>query len=144
MASTQNGDLAQEEVVRIAFGGDISLGVQLHDGLASALGETIPRSQALARGRMISRAIPRSNRRQAATAQPHLVGRPVVTGGGAVLTSMSQPRAQQCVHDSVVWSLPGRCPSRPGAIAGGAARAALSGGAGEGVRVSEPWGDARR
>jgi len=61
-----------------------------------------------------------------------------------VLTSMSQSMARQCVHDSIVCSLPGRCPSRPGAIAGGAARAALSGGAGEGVRVSEPWGDARR
>ena len=65
---------------------------------------------------MISRAVPSSHRRQAATAQPHPVGRPVATGGGTVLTSMSQPMAQRCVHDPVPRSSLGRCPSRPGAI----------------------------
>jgi hypothetical protein len=65
---------------------------------------------------MISRAVPSSHRRPAATAQPHPVGRSVATGGGTVLTSMSQPRAQQCMHGPVPRSSPGRCPSRPGAI----------------------------
>ena len=65
---------------------------------------------------MISRAVPRCNRRQAVTAQPHPVGSPVATGGGTVLTTMSQPMAQRCVHDPVPGSSLGRCPSRPGAI----------------------------
>jgi hypothetical protein len=64
---------------------------------------------------MISIAIPRRNRRQAVTAQPHPVGRPVATGGGTVLTTTSQPWARRCVHDPVLRSLPGRCLSRPGA-----------------------------
>jgi hypothetical protein len=65
---------------------------------------------------MISRALPSSHRRQAATAQPHPVGRPVATGGGTVLTSMSQPRVQRCVHDPVPGSSRDRCLSRPGAV----------------------------
>jgi hypothetical protein len=40
----------------------------------------------------------------------------VTTGGGKVLTTMSQPMARRCMHDPVLGSLPGRCPSRPGAI----------------------------
>jgi hypothetical protein len=65
---------------------------------------------------MISRAVPRSDRRQAATAQPHPVGSPVATGGGTVLTTMSQLMAQRCAHDPTLRPLPGRCLSRPGAI----------------------------
>jgi hypothetical protein len=40
----------------------------------------------------------------------------VTTGGGTVLTTMGQPIAQRCVRDPVLGLLPGRCPSRPGAI----------------------------
>ena len=65
---------------------------------------------------MISRAVPRSHRRQAATAPLHAVGCPVATGGGTVLTSMSQPRAQRCVHDPVPGSSLDRFLSRPGEI----------------------------
>jgi hypothetical protein len=65
---------------------------------------------------MILRAVPRSKRRHAATAQPDLVGSPVATGGGTVLTTMSQPLVQRCLPDPVLGLLPGRCPSRPGAI----------------------------
>ena len=65
---------------------------------------------------MISRAVPSSHRRQAATAQPHPVGRPVATDGGTILTSMSQPRAQRCAHDPVPGSSLDRCLNRPGAI----------------------------
>ena len=80
--------------------------------LLLALGETIPGSRALAPGLMISRAVPRCDRRQAVTAQPHPVGSPVATGGGTVLTTMSHPMAQRCAHDLVLRSLPGRCPSQ--------------------------------
>jgi hypothetical protein len=65
---------------------------------------------------MIFRAVPRSNRRQAATAEPHPVGSPVATGGGRVLTTMSEPRAQRCVYELVPGSSLHRCLSRPGAI----------------------------
>jgi hypothetical protein len=54
--------------------------------------------------------------RPAVTAQPHQVGSPVATGGGTVLTSMSQSRGRRCVHDPVPGSSRDRCPSRPGAI----------------------------
>ena len=40
----------------------------------------------------------------------------MATGGGTVLTTMSQPQALRCVRDPIMRSLPGRCPSRPGAI----------------------------
>ena len=82
----------------------------------SALGETISGSRAPAPGLMISRAVPRCNRREAVTAQPHPVGSPVATVGGTVLTTMSQPVSQRCMHDPVPRSSPGLCPRRPGAI----------------------------
>ena len=62
------------------------------------------------------RSVPRSKRRQAASAQPHPVESPVATCGGTVPTSMSQPIVQRCVHDPVPGSSLDRCPSRPGAI----------------------------
>ena len=65
---------------------------------------------------MISRAVPRSDRRPAATAQPHPVGRPLATGGGRVLTTMSQPMVQRCANDPVPGSSLDRCHSRPGAV----------------------------
>jgi hypothetical protein len=65
---------------------------------------------------MIPRAIPRGDRRQAVTAQPRPVRSPVATGGGTVLTTMCQPQAPRCVRDPIVRLLPGRCPSRLGAI----------------------------
>ena len=40
----------------------------------------------------------------------------MATSGGTVLTTLSQTLAQQCVRDPIMRSLPGRCPSRPGAI----------------------------
>jgi hypothetical protein len=40
----------------------------------------------------------------------------LATGGGTVLTTMSQLMAQRCVRDPIMRSLPGRFPSRPGAI----------------------------
>jgi len=65
---------------------------------------------------MISRAVPRCNRQQAVTAQPHPVRSPVATGGGRGLATMSQPMEQRYVHDPVPRSSLGRCPSPPGAI----------------------------
>ena len=40
----------------------------------------------------------------------------MATSGGRVLTTMSQPMAQRCVHDPVPGSSLGRYPSRPGPI----------------------------
>ena len=40
----------------------------------------------------------------------------MATGGGTVLTTMSQLMAQRCVRDPIMRSLPGRGPIRPGAI----------------------------
>jgi hypothetical protein len=59
-----------------------------------ALGETIPGSRAPAPDLRISRAVPQCDRREAVTAQPHPVRTPVTTGGGTVLTAMSQPMAR--------------------------------------------------
>jgi hypothetical protein len=81
------------------------------------LGETIPGSLAPAPGLMISRAVPRSKRRQAATAQPHRVGSPVATGSGGpsppspILTRSARPSPPRPI-------LPGnyRVPLLPGTI----------------------------
>src|SRR5689334_16658319 len=51
----------------------------------SALGETISGSRAPAPGLIITRAVPRCNRREAVTAQPHPVGTPWRLAAGHVI-----------------------------------------------------------
>jgi hypothetical protein len=49
---------------------------------------------------MISKAVPRCDRRRAVTSQPRLVGSPVASGGGRVLTAMSHRRRSDACMDS--------------------------------------------